>query len=565
MFTPKLETLTNQDAQEKARKTTRGRLLIAGAAIFAFYGLIAGRLVMLGVMEPNESSGYFAQETGLAAARPDIVDRNGHILATDIRTPSLYAEPRKLIDADEATEKLMEVLPDLDRASLHKKLSSRRAFAWIARELTPAQRDQIHALGLPGIGFRHESRRVYPNGELASHILGHVDVDNRGIAGMEKSLDRNGLKDLIGAGFALDTDLTPVDLTIDMGVQHVVSAELAKAMETYSAKAAMGVVMKANTGEVVAMVSLPEYDPNDPKTALDPNRMNRVSAGVFELGSTFKAFTTAMALDSGLVRMTDTFDARNPIRVGGQTISDFHAQRRIMDVADVFVHSSNIGTAKMALAVGIERQQAFLRTLGLLDRLDTELPESASPLYPSRWSTVSAMTISFGHGISVTPLQATAAAASMVNGGYLIPPTFRPRTEEEAAGLRKQVIRAETSQMMRYLMRLNVVSGTAKKAEADGYRVGGKTGTAEKVVNGRYSNTKVLTSFMGAFPSDNPEYVIMIVLDEPQGTKDTHGYRTSGWNAAPVTGAIVARIAPMLKVTPQFFAKPEEEPILARY
>jgi len=552
-------------AQDKAKRQTRQRLILAGVLIFGFYGVIAGRLVMLGLTEPEAASTYSNGEAMLTAARPDITDRQGRILATDIRTPSLFAEPRKLIDADEATEAVMNVLPDLDRADLFKKLSSNRAFVWIARELTPAQRDAIHQLGLPGIGFRNESKRVYPNGELASHILGHVNVDNVGIAGMEKGLDRNGLKELMGTGFAVDTDLTPVALTIDMGVQHVVSSELAKAMETFSAKAAMGVVMNANTGEVVAMVSLPQYDPNNPKQALDPNRMNRVSAGVFELGSTFKAFTTAMALDSGLVKLSDTFDARNPIRVGSQTISDFHAQRRVMDVADVFIHSSNIGTAKMALAVGIEGQQQFLKRLGLLDRLNTELPETASPQFPQRWSTVSAMTISFGHGISVSPLQATAAAAAMVNGGYLLTPTFKPRTLAEAQASRTQVISEKTSDTMRYLMRHNVVNGTAKKAEANGYRVGGKTGTAEKVVNGRYSNTKVLTSFMGAFPAEKPEYVVMFVLDEPQGSKETFGYRTSGWNAAPVTGAIVKRIAPILGVEPTFYENSKDEPILARY
>lgn len=548
---------------EKARRVTRLRLWLAGFGIFGFYLLITARLITLGMVDAQVTSGVGAAQ--VAVARPDITDRNGTVLATDIRTPSLFAEPNKLVDPDEATEKIMQVLPHLDRATVHQRLNSGRSFAWIARELTPRQREAIHRLGLPGIGFRNESRRVYPLGNLASHVLGHVDLDNRGIAGMERHLDQAGLRELLGLGFTVDAQAAAVHLSIDVGVQHVVATELQAAMERFSAKAAMGIVMHARTGEVVAMVSLPDYDPNKPRQALDPDRMNRITAGVFELGSTFKSFTTAMALDSGMVRLRDTFDARQPIRVGGQTINDFHAQRRVMDVADVFVYSSNIGTAKMALAAGIDTQQAFLRNLGLLDRLETELPESALPLRPARWSNIAAMTISFGHGLSVSPMQAIAAQAALVNGGYYVPPTFRVRSEAEAERLRRRVMREETSDIMRYLMRLNVARGTARRAEVTGYRVGGKTGTAEKVVNGRYAKGKVLTSFLGVFPSDNPEYVLLFMLDEPQGLTETHGFRTAGWNAAPVTANIVRRIAPMLRVEPTFFAKPDDEPILARY
>jgi cell division protein FtsI (penicillin-binding protein 3) len=278
------------------------------------------------------------------------------------------------------------------------------------------------------------------------------------------------------------------------------------------------------------------------------------------MGSTFRALTLAMALDSGRVRMTDRFDATNPLRYGRFTIHDFHPQRRVLSVPEVFIHSSNIGTAKIALEVGVDGHKAFLRKMGLLDRLRTELPESAMPIVPERWGELNTVTISYGHGLSVTPLQTLMATAALVNGGLLIPPTFLKRDEEHASKLAKQVIKPHTSAQMRYLMRLNAEKGSAKKADVPGYRVGGKTGTAEKVVNGRYSNEKVMTAFTAVFPTDAPRYALLVMLDEPQPTKETHGFRTSGWNAAPVTGKIVARIAPLLGIKPDFDPPPNLPP-----
>ena len=499
----------------------------------------------------------------VATARPDILDRNGEILATDVRTPSLFGEPRKIIDIDEAAELLTAVLPDLDASELRERLSSKRGFIWLKREITPKQQQEIHKLGIPGIGFITENKRVYPNGPEVSHVIGHVNIDNQGIAGIEKWLDVNGLAALHMAGFATDRLQEPVSLAVDLRVQHALRDELVAGRDKYKAKAAAGIVADVRTGEIVAMVSLPDYDPNDPRQALDPTRINRLTTGVYELGSTFKALTVAMALDSGKITLGSSFDARNSLRYGKFNISDYHAQKRILTVPEIFTYSSNIGTARMALALGVQQHQAFLKKLGQLDRLRTELPESAEPLLPKRWGELNTVTIAFGHGLSVAPLQAVMGISALVNGGKLIPPTFRKRSEAEAGALAVQVIKPETSDRMRYLMRLNAEKGTATKANVAGFYVGGKTGTSEKVIGGRYSKSKLLTSFTAILPADNPRYLLLVMLDEPQGLPETHGYATSGWNTAPLTAAIIARIAPMLGIVPRFDLPTADKLILA--
>ena len=319
----------------------------------------------------------------------------------------------------------------------------------------------------------------------------------------------------------------------------------------------------ARTGEIVAMVSVPDYDPNNPREALDPTRINRLTTGVFEMGSTFKALTVAMALDSGKVSLNSSFDARVPLQYGRFTIHDYHAQRRVLTVPEIFTYSSNIGTARMALSLGVEHHKWFLRKLGQLDRLRTELPESAEPLVPKRWGELNTVTIAFGHGLSVAPLQAMMANAALFNGGYLIPPTFRKRSEQEAMQLATRVIKSETSEKMRYLMRLNVEKGTATRADVQGYYVGGKTGTSEKVINGRYSKTKVLNSFTALLPADQPRYLLLVMLDEPQGIAETHNFATSGWNTAPSAAAVIARIAPLLGIQPRFELPSADRLILA--
>ncbi|MBZ8131648.1 penicillin-binding protein 2 [Afifella sp. IM 167] len=522
------------------------------------YATLAVRLVQLGVAGDADDTAVAAASSEIASARPDIVDAHGEILATDIKTFSLFAEPRRIVDADEAAEQLSMVFPEFDRDRLRRDLATNAGFLWLKREITPAQRKRIHDLGLPGIGFRSENRRFYPGGPTAAHILGTVNVDNQGIAGIEKYIDDSGLSDLHDAGFAVERGQEPIALSVDLRVQHAVRSELASAMQRYRSIAAIGIVLDVKTGEVLGMSSLPDYDPNDPSQTLDKDRMNRATVGVYEMGSTFKTFTTAMALDSGLVHINDIFDATKPLYISGFTIHDFHALHRPLSVPEIFIHSSNVGTAKMALEVGIPAQQEFLGKLGLLDELHTELPESGAPLKPREWTKLSSVTISFGHGISVSPMQTAVAGAALMNGGYYIPPTFRPRTEAEAGHLARRVVKPETSELMRKLMRMNVLKGSGRRASVPGYRVGGKTGTAEKVVNGKYANDKRRNAFLAAFPMDAPRYLVLVVIDEPQ--PEEQGLpATAGMNAAPTTAAIIRRIAPMLGVTP-LLTDPDEGP-----
>jgi cell division protein FtsI (penicillin-binding protein 3) len=537
-----------------------------GLAIVVFalgYSVIAGRLVMFAAVPDSHLVRRSSAADAVATARPDILDRNGESLATDVRAPSLFGEPQRIIDVDEAVELLTAAVPDLDAAEVRERLSSKRRFVWLKREITPQQRTAVHRLGLPGIGFMSENKRTYPNGVAAAHIIGHVNIDNQGIAGIEKWLDRSGLADLHMAGLATDRLQAPVELAVDLRVQHAMRDELVKARDKFKAKAVAGLVLDPRTGEVISMVSVPDYDANNPKEALDPTRINRLTTGVFEMGSTFKALTLGMALDSGKIGIRDYFDARAPLQYGKFAIHDFHAQNRMLSVPEIFTYSSNIGTARMALKLGVDYHKAYLRKMGQLDRLRTELPESAEPLVPRHWGELNTVTIAFGHGIAVAPLQAMMGLGALMNGGYLIPPTFRKRTEQEAMALATRVVKPETSEKMRYLMRLNVEKGTANKAEVPGYYVGGKTGTAEKVVAGRYSKTKVLTSFTAVMPADQPRYIVLIMLDEPQATPETHGFATSGWNAVPVGGAVIARIAPLLGLEPRFELPTSDKLILA--
>ncbi len=527
------------------------RVAIAMVFFAAVYGLIALRLVSLGMAKEAPATAYIGAQQAIAASRPDLLDRNGEILATDIKTASLYAEPRKIVDVEEAIDKLSGVLPELGTETLRRRLESGSAFQWLKRELTPDQRRAIHHLGLPGIGFLTESSRFYPGGPTASHIVGHVNVDNQGTAGIEKYLDGQGLGDLQSAGFATDRPLEPVTLSADLRVQHVVRDELVKAIDRYQAIAAIGIVLDAKTGEVVAMSSLPDYDPNDPAGALEADNLNRATAGVYEMGSVFKTFSVAMALDSGKVSIEDSFDATKPIRVSRYTINDFHGKHRVLSVPEVFIYSSNIGTAKMTLEAGIDHQKEFFRRIGLLSRVQTELPEVAAPMLPPKWTELAAMTISFGHGISVSPMQTAVATAALVNGGILIPPTFLERDEKTAAQLGTRVVSERVSDAMRYLFRLNAVEGSGRRARVPGYMVGGKTGTADKVVNGRYVNGKRRNSFLAAFPMDDPRYVVLVVLDEPKAAREGGG-TTAGSNAAPTVASIIRRAAPMLGVAPRF-------------
>ncbi len=541
------------------------RMRLIAFAFLAIYGIIAAKLVDFGLRPEAPANHKRAASDTIAAARPDILDRNGKILATDVKVMSVFAEPRRIVDKDEAVELLTAALPSVDARELRERLGSRKGFIWVKRAVTPQQQKEVYHLGLPGVGFQPEYKRVYPNGSVAAHVLGFANLDGIGISGLEKYIDGQGLADLHGAGFSLTRDnLTPIITSLDLDATYALRDELAKGIARFKAKAGAAAILDVNTGEVIAMASLPDYDPNFPADALDPNHINRLSIGVYEMGSTFKAISIAMALDKGKVTLHSRVDARESLRYGRFTIHDFHATHRVLSVPEVFTHSSNIGTARMALMVGVEGHKAFLAKMGQLRRLRTELPESAEPLVPKNWGELNTITIAFGQGLSVAPLQAMMAVGALANGGTLITPTFLKQSEEDAKRDAPRVVRPETSEAMRYLMRLNAEIGTAKIADIKGYFVGGKTGTADKIVRGHYAKDRVLTTFMAVVPADKPKYLYLTLLDEPQGSAETDGYRTAAWNAGPVTGKIIERTGQLLGLPPRLDLPPQPFPLLAR-
>ena len=549
---------------DKSGGRIRQLVLLVGLGYLA----LAGKLVYLAASHEPPQTLKVAADQAAAGARPDLLDRNGAILATDVKTMSVFAEPRNIIDKDEAVELITAVLPDVDARELRERMNSRKGFIWIKRQITSKEQNEIFHLGLPGIGFWPENKRIYPNGPLGAHVLGFVDKDNIGIAGMEKYLDTQGLTDPHVAGFALDpAALKPVRLSLDVKATHALRDELEAGLERFHAKAAAGAILDVNTGEVIALESLPDYDPNDPPDFTKPanvGKINRINVGTYEMGSTFKALTIAMALDSGKVSLGSHIDARESLRSGHFTIHDFHATHRVLTVPEVFTHSSNIGTARMALMVGVPGHQAFLRKMGQLDRLQTELPESAKPQVPRHWGELNTMTIAFGQGLNVAPLQALMGVAALVNGGHLMKPTFLVRDEATAMANSEKVVSEQTSESMRYLMRANATHGSAGFANVEGYYVGGKTGTAQKIVGRRYSNDKVFTTFMAMTPADKPQYLYLVIYDQPESAPGDGGYHTAAYNAGRTTGALLRRVEP-LEGHPPLAAPPAHPfPLIAR-
>lgn len=526
---------------KQALDTGRTRLLVAATSFALAFALIGWRLVDLGLMaEQHEPSlARSLSSDALETGRADIVDRNGIVLATTMPTASLYANPQHVRDPEGTAEQLAKVLPDLSAAQLRAKLASGRSFVWLQRNLTPREQYQVNRLGIPGLYFQREQRRFYPHGALTPHVVGFTDVDNRGLAGIEQSFD-----DLLRAS------AKPLQLSLDIRVQHILAEELAAAMETFRAIGAAGVVMDARTGEVVAMVSLPSYDPEKPAAASADASFNRASLGIYEMGSVFKIFTTAMALDEGVVTLNDGYDVRKPIRISRFTIRDYHPKNRWLSIPEIFMYSSNIGTVHMVMDAGTPVQQAFLKRLGLLQAAAVELSEVGQPLVPSPWREINTMTISYGHGLAVSPLQLTSAVAAVVNGGTEARATL-VKQDRATARSQRRVISAATSAQMRQLMRLVVVKGTGRKADAAGYAVGGKTGTADKTAGRGYARNARIASFVGAFPMDDPRYVIFAMVDEPKPTKESFGYATGGWVAAPLVGRLVERVGPLLGVAPR--------------
>ena len=521
------------------QETARQRLVIASALFavaFAAVGLRMGYVSLLrDGAEPTQR--VAARGGSIQSERADIVDRNGAVLATSVPVMSAFVNPHLVIDPPDAARKIVTALPDLKYEDIREKLEADKTFFWIKRGLSPREHDRVNRLGIPGLDFQAEERRIYPQGTAAAHILGYASVDNSGLAGVERYFDQQ-----------LQSGET-VQLSIDLRLQRMVERELARGIHKFSAIGGTAIVMDATNGEILAMASLPTFNPNSTKTLTNEALFNRATLGVYEQGSTFKIFNTAMALDSGKVTVASVFDATSPIRIDRFTINDDHAQRRPLNVAEIFRYSSNIGSAKMAVEVmGPEGQRAFLDKIGFLRPLNTQLPELAAPLWPRHWMRINTMTIAFGHGISVTPLHLVTGSAAMVNGGILYPPSLVKRTEASDKG--RRVIQTKTSVSMRQLLRLNAVEGTGRNANLPGYEVGGKTGTAEKPGRGGYRQKALISSFVGMFPMNDPKFVILYSLDEPKGLPETGGYATAGWVAAPSVKVIVENIASLYGILP---------------
>lgn len=477
-----------------------------------------------------------------ALSRGDVVDRNGVLLATSLMTASVFVNPKEIRNPEEAAAKLAGVLA-MDSKLLLARLKSDKTFVWIKRNITPRTQQAVNSLGIPGLYFSPEERRVYPYGNLLAHTVGYVGIDNKGLSGIEQQFDRR-LKDT-----AVNRD--PLPLSLDIRLQAILHEEMEKAIDQFKAIGGAGVIMDIESGELLSLVSLPDFDPHRPGKAADTARFNRVALGTYEMGSTFKSFTMAMALDYGAATMQGGYDATNPLKISTFTIQDTHPQKRWLTIPEIYAYSSNIGAAKAALDVGIKKQKAFLEKIGMLQPVDVELPEKASPLYPSDWKEINAVTISYGHGISVSPLHLVRGIAALASGTMPKLTLIKDGNKNRPAG--EQVISEQTAKNMRRLMRLVVEHGTATKADVPGYRVGGKTGTAEKVgARGGYNDNAKLASFVSVFPVDAPRYAILVMIDEPKGDKSTFGYATGGWIAAPVVGQVISRLGPMLSMKPQF-------------
>ena len=473
----------------------------------------------------------------ITTTRADIIDRRGEVLATTLQTFSLYAEPRRIWNVEETARQIVSVRPELDYDIIKERLASDRSFVWLERGLTPRARQAVFALGLPGLAFRQEPKRVYPRGSLSSHVLGFTNIDLEGAAGAERAFE-----DKLSAKNA-----PPLTLSVDMRAQFALMDELQHGLEKYEAKSNAGVVLNLKTGEIVAMASLPNFDPNEPGATLPETRFNHASMSTYELGSVFKPLTMAMALEENVSSLTETYPVQKPFKVREKFIRDDHPSKVPLAMPDILAESSNRGTAMLALRVGGQAQKRYLKELGLFDRVPFELAESASPQVQDRWIDLTTVTVSYGHGISVTPLGLAVAVGAMLNDGTYVTPTLLKRDAAHPVKTRR-VFSSTTSETMRDMMRYVVTHGTGKKAGVSGYGVMGKTGTAEKPAIGGYDQARLVTSFVSAFPYEDPTYVMMITYDEPQAVEGTHGWATAGWNAAFTSGKVIERIAPMLGV-----------------
>lgn len=544
--------------QDKAREHARKRLLFMSCAFAAAFCVVGLRMGAMAAIQPSEPRAQVSSAQ-IISQRADITDRQGRVLATNLLTHSLYAHPRQMVDSNAAAEKLAAIFPDLSAERLKQDFSGKRSFLWIKKKLSPEQMQAVHDIGEPGLLFGPREMRLYPNGRIASHILGGAtfgkeDVASAevvGVAGVEKAFDR-WLRDPANDG-------APLSLSLDLTVQAAMEEVLSNGMKVMNAKGATGILMEVKTGEVLAMASLPDFDPNDrPRPLLkgDPSDsplFNRAVQGQYELGSTFKIFPVSQAIDLKLVSPTTMINSKAPLKIGKYLINEFrgHNYGNQLSVTDIIVKSSNVGTVRVAQMLGPERQKDFLEKLGFFEPTSIEMSEASTgkPLVPKRWPAVTSATVSFGHGLAASPLHLASAYATIANGGQRVTPTLiHDRTRREGA----QVMSERAANTAVQLLRQVVVRGSGRSANVEGYEVAGKTGTADKPrPTGGYYGNKVVSTFASVFPASDPQYVLVLSLDEPSSMSGGGESRTAGATSAPVAGEVIRRVAPLLGLRPQ--------------
>lgn len=548
------------ETEDESVNVCRSRIIKIIFLFALLYAIIIIRVFNVclvdGIQLNKEYVTYYRPRTGVSfpVHRANITDRNGVVVATNLPTVNLYANPKKVSNAPEVAKKLSEVFPDISYEDFLIKLTRKSSFVYLKRNISPQQQARANALGYPELEFQESETRVYPQKELLAHILGNTDIDNNGIAGLEKTLNER-----------LTSSTKNLSLTIDLGVQYAVRDELIKAKEKYKAERATAILMDINTSEVIALSSVPDYDLNRRDFKNKDIKFNFATLGVYEAGSVFKVFNTALGLDSGKIKITDSFDATKPLKMGRHRITDYRVPAKWLTVGETLIHSSNIASAQMALKVGKELQIKFFKNIGMFERIKSlEIFEKGKPLYRSEkyWQDHTVATTAYGYGISVTPMHIITAFSSILNGGIYTAPTLIKENDNRE---KKRVISKQTSLDMRKLLRDVVIEGSGKNANIPGYEVAGKTGTANKIVDGKYIKGKNVTSFVAAFPASDPKYSLMVIIDDPKPLKETFGFVTSGWNACPTGGKIISRVAPQLNVRPNFDIAVQRENVLENY
>ncbi|WP_286760033.1 MULTISPECIES: peptidoglycan D,D-transpeptidase FtsI family protein [Sulfitobacter] len=548
--------IRHEQMRDASRQRAEGRLLVLGVFFFCAFTVVGARMGVMATTDPTEPRAA-APGSVISATRADIVDRNGNLLATNFETHALYAQPHHMIDPQGAVKKLMAVFPDLNEERLLRDFTGKRKFLWIKKKISPEQMQAVHDIGEPGLLFAPRDMRLYPNGSLAAHIMGGASYGREGVhaaevigvAGAEKYFD-DYLRDPANGN-------KPLELSIDMTVQAASERILYGGMKLMNAKGATSVLMDVHTGEVISAVSLPSFDPNDrPRAAVtgdasDSPLFNRSVQGVYELGSVFKIFTAAQAIDLGIATADTVIDTSGPMKVGGFRIGEFHGKNYgKQTVTGIIVHSSNRGTGRLALEIGAERQQEFLKNLGFFEPTSFEIVEASGgkPLLPQRWQELSTVTVSYGHGLSSSPMHLAAGYSAIANGGHKVTPTLR---KQSGPVVGPRVMSERAAADARAMLRAVVTEGTASFAEVPGYQIGGKTGTADKPgPRGGYLEDKVIATFASMFPAHDPKYVLIVTLDEPVETSGDKPRRTAGWTAVPVAAEMVRRVAPLLGLRP---------------